>query len=222
MKKLLLMMAVAALFAACDDDETIDVKDYGMKTIEADLGYNTSADVSYTKQVYVKLGEELPVSEGEYDTDSWTSFNLCEGVEGEEYNVETSVTGWDIVFTAYRLNLGTSAEPYPYAVAGALVSSDCQVAFTEFTESEDADVIAESFANLTLTDIADADYNSAMDAIGYNWKSFDMNTMLYAVNSHYFYFIKFENGDVYKLRFTGFYGATTSDRVVNAEYALMQ
>nr|WP_321453907.1 HmuY family protein [uncultured Carboxylicivirga sp.] len=222
MKKLLWMLAVTALFTSCDDDEIIEVKDYGMKSIEADLGYDSSSEVSYTKQVYIKLGGEATVAEGEYGTDSWTNFNFCKGVEGEKYNVDTDVTGWDIVFTNYRLNLGTETEPYPYAVTGALVHSDCSVAFAEYVTSDAEDAIAAAFAALTLADITDVEYSSDMDAIGYNWKSFDMNSMLYAVSSNYFFFIKLSNGDIYKLRFTSFYGDTTNDRVVNAEYALMQ
>lgn len=228
MKKLIFTLAIAVgIFTSCDEDEKIDVKDYDLKNFVADLGFDTDAahgEVQYKVQTYFAFGNENAVATGDFGEASWTDFNLLEG--DPDYNVSTDVDGWDVLFSTYTVGIydPDEDETVPYGVTGALINTEnsIQVAMMEYTESEDEAVIAQAFADLTLTDISGLTFSSDMDAIGYDWKSFSLSEMMYTVKSNWFYAVRMSNGDTYKLRFKSFYGTSTDERVANFDYQLMQ
>lgn len=227
MKRIILGLTIAAaLFSACDDDEVVEVKDYGLKTFEANLDFDSEAphgEVQYKQQTYFAFGSETPVAIGNYNTETWTEFYLLE--DSSDYNVTTDVEGWDLLASFYTEELVDEGEVVPYGVTGVLINTanNIQVAKMEYTDSEEETVISEAFAALTLADLPSSlVYSSEINAIGHTWKSFSLSQMMYTVNSNWFYILKMQNGDTYKLRFVGFYGTSTSDRVVKFEYQLMQ
>lgn len=232
MKKLLWMTVLVPMLFACDDDETIVPKDYGMKTFEANLNYTSEVPegggmptTSYKNQYFFKFGKETPtVHTGVKGTDSYTEFNMVQGVEGENYKVTTDVSGWDVVFTAYRANLGTAEEPMPYNVLGTLINTESvKAGLFEYTESEEVSAVSQAFADLSLSDVSDVEYSANLDAIGYKWKSVDMSTGFYTVKSNWFYIIKTAEGNAYKMRFTGYQDPENkANRFVKIQYALMQ
>ncbi|MBI9064275.1 MAG: hypothetical protein JEZ14_19985 [Marinilabiliaceae bacterium] len=232
MKKLLFFLVVVTSLWACEEDEKETPKDYGMKTFKAELDYSSSMPPgggmpvsTYATQAFFKFDKADPtVHIGEKGTDSYTAYNMVNGVDGEEYNITTDVEGWDMVFTAYRKNLMSPDNPYIRDLAGVLINpSVVQIAKIEYTDSEDPEAISKAFADLKIENLNNPTYNSEIDVIGHNWKSVDMNTGFFTVHTNLFYIIKHTSGDAYKLRFVGFQAANDkTDRFISIEYALMQ
>ncbi len=228
MKRIILsLVVITGILTACSkDDEQVIPKDYGMKTFEANMLYEYIPDPGggmgqtvYKHQIYFKFGEENAVATGVYDTDSWTQFYLNKD-DMSKYNDQTNMTGWDLLFTKY--NRASDA----YGVTGPLINTkeSIKVGLFKYTESDDANTISESFAKLTLSDITSVnEYSGAIDAIADNeWKNINGMPPTYTVNTNYFYIVKLNNGDIYKLRFISFYGSTKSERIIKIEYALMK
>ncbi len=226
MRQLLVFILAVGLFSACSkDDEKVEVKDYNLKTFEADLAYDAAAEhgtVQYTRQTYFSFNSATPVETGTYGTDTWTDFFLVPDTSA--YNVSTDVQDWDLLLSFYTEALDDEGTIIPYGVVGVLINTgeNIKVGKIEYTGSEDPTAIADAFAALTPGDVGSLGYSGDINAIGHTWKSFSLSQMVYTVNSNWFYIVKLGNGDVYKLRFTGFYGTSTSQRVIKFEYQLMQ
>lgn len=227
MKKVILSafaLAIVTIFTSCEKEDSIVVeKDYGLKTFEADMEYVSGAahgTVSYTQQSYFKFGETDAVAVGNYGEDSWTDLNVY--TESENYNITTPVSDWDIIFTYYTtpINMGEIVE---YGVTGALINTTgmVEVALFDYSDSDTSTDISEAFASLSLTDVTALEYSTTIDFIGYGWKSVDMTTGIYTVDSSLFYIVKLASGDSYKMRFTGFHGDSSDERIVQIEYQLM-
>lgn len=221
MKKLVLLMtmAISLAFVSCDDDDDIvEVKDYDLKTFSANYNYT---DGSYLDQIYFSFTDSL-IAKATYDTDDWTQFYLIPDSAATNYT--SDIQGWDVVFTNYTTNLGTDTEPFAHNVTGALINIEegIEVAFMEYMEYDNTDSISKAFVNLSLADVGSLDYSTESDAIGYTWKSLDHTTFTFTVSTNYFYIVKLNEEDYYKLRFVSFYGSTTSERIATIEYQLMQ
>lgn len=219
-KKLLKYFFVAMVvfsFASCDDDdEQIDVKDYGLKTFSADYNYSNK---TYMDQVYFSFSDSL-LGTATQETDDWTTFYLIS--DSSQYNVTSDyVSDWDLVFSNYTILLNGY---YVHSVTGVLINSEenIKVGSMEYTDSEDEDAISSAFTGLSISDIDTISYSSDVDAIGYSWKSLDHTTYVYSVNTNYFYFLKLDEETYYKLRFISFYGASTDERIATIQYQLMQ
>ena len=233
MKRILLVMVVVAgIFTACDDDdEIVEVKDYGLKTFTADLAYDASIGhgegTNYTQQTYFAFGEETKVAFAvASDTLSWTDFSMIKDPTHADYNISTDVTGWDLVFSYYteeEVDMG-GGSIYLVGATGVLINTeaDIEVGLYEYTESIQTDSITSAFGNLSLEDLVSVEYDSSIDVIGHSWKSYDMSNSIYNVNPSMFFIVKLMSGDIYKLRFTSFYGSSTDERVIKMEYQLMQ
>ena len=229
---ILVLMITAGLFTACNDDDPVVVKDYGMKTFEGDLKFTyvpgpdeeTPPTTIYAQQVYFAFGEESAVASGELDTETWTDFNVL-SEDSADYNATSDVENWDLVLTSYVGNGSNPNDPpVAYSLVGVLQNTEngISVGKMEYTDSEEEAAIAEAFANLTLTDLPSLQYSSKPDAIGYDWKAYNFAENIYSIHTNWFYIVRLSNGDTYKLRFVGFYGSSTSERVIKFEYQLMQ
>lgn len=226
----LALMISAGLFTACDDDEIIVEKDYGLNSFSADLAYDSSIErgegTNYTQQTFFAFGEENPVATALVkDTSNWTDFSMIKNPTHADYNVSTDVTGWDLVFTYYteeEVDLG-GGSMYLVGATGVLINtkSDIEVGLYKYTKSNTLDSISSAFANLALKDITNLEYDSSIDVIGHGWKSYDMNNNIYNVSPNMFYIIKLGGEDTYKIRFTSFYGSS-EERIIKMEYQLMQ
>ena len=100
---------------------------------------------------------------------------------------------WDIVFTQYNAWLGVLY----YPVTGVLHNSGL--------EAIKAYPIADA---ATSTDYASGTWSHLINAIGYDWKGYDMSTGYYVEDS-LCYFIKDLDGNIFRIVFTGFDGTTT-------------
>jgi hypothetical protein len=122
-------------------------------------------------------------------------FSLSGG--GAVMNLEPPKDSYDLVFTQYTTLLFTSAgEAYPYLVTGVLLNRNGIEAIK--------DSLLE-FNSVTLGNVNTIPLSSALDVIGYDWKTFDFNAGSYTVRTNIFYVIRDKSGYLYKLRFIGFY-----------------
>ena len=86
-----------------------------------------------------------------------------------------------------------------YSVTGVLHNPDVQVA-------ENA-----SGASIDLT------YSEEINSIGFDWKTLDMGTFAYVVDSQKAFFVKLLNGTIYKINFLTFAGSSTGVITFNQE-----
>lgn len=240
MRKFMILAVAVALFTACsDDDDPVVVKDYGMQTFSADMKYKSTGgmatDFTSKQQTYMKLGQKDAVATGEYKTDSWTTFNILpkvpdgEGnlIDNKDYNVTTSVKGWDLLFTQYvgdaYFGKGPNGKILPYFLGGVLINtSSVTVGLYIYEDSKEAEDINKAFSDLTLANVANITYDNTIDVIGTKWRKMSGMPPSFTPNTNYFYIVKTTAGDYYKLRFTGYYGATKAEKVFTCEYALMK
>ncbi len=247
MKKLMILFAAVALMTSCsDDDEKIVPKDYGMKTFSADLmfekptGAPHGAGFTCKQQVYFKFGQELPVAVGNNKTnENWTTFDILpklpkgkdpkDLIDNPNYNVTTSVKGWDLLFTQYVGNAAKSMGMpgiMPYKLAGVLVNTDrVEVQLykheldANLSETEILEKTKTAFADLKIADLSSKllDNKKGIDAIGTDFRRMEGMPPKYTPNYNYFYIIKTADNDTYKLRFIGY-----KKKVITCEYALMK
>ncbi len=102
---------------------------------------------------------------------------------------------WDITFTKYIAELAPNVH---YGVTGALLNRGVKAYKDNSVASEDA-VFDPSHA-----------FDTDIDVIGYNWKTFSF-TSGYVIDDSAAYFIETSEGDVWKLVFTAFGGSSTGD-----------
>ncbi len=130
-------------------------------------------------------------------TRNFVYFSFSKG--GKEVSIEPAKNSWDFVFTQYSTILFTDqGVATPYFVRGVLSNrSGVEVALDSLI----------GFFNITAADVSYLQFSTKSDAIGYDWKSVDIqgNTATYAVRPKNTYVIKSTTGSLYKLRFIGFF-----------------
>ena len=106
-----------------------------------------------------------------------------------------------IVFTKYITALPSGMN---YGVTGVLSNKNIEVAKVENVDVNNANPIGLS-------------YQSAINTVGYNWKSFNMGTFSYDIQDSLCYFIKDIAENIWKLQLTDFEGSSTGKIVFNVE-----
>ena len=109
---------------------------------------------------------------------------------------------WDITFTKYV----TPVQGMAYGVTGVLQNYGVKVA--------QADQIV---SPLTYSDYNSHIFNTDINIIGYDWKSYDMSAGGYVLSDDVCYFIEDNHGDIFRIVFTGFAGTSTGKIVFNIE-----
>ena len=109
-------------------------------------------------------------------------------------NREPNSQDWDITFTKYI----TPVQGMPYGVTGVLSNIGIKVAQADNLPSPNS-----------YDDYMQHQMMSEMNAIGYDWKEFDMSTMSYSTNTNRCYFIKDFNEKIWRVVFTSFEGSST-------------
>jgi len=106
---------------------------------------------------------------------------------------EPAKDSWDLLFTKY-----IAAQPSGgfYTVTGVLSNNGVEVA-----KASQIDTTIVNWADFSMSDFR--------SVIGWDWKAFSMTTFSYQVADSLVYFIKNIDGEIYKLRFTGFAGSST-------------
>ena len=118
-----------------------------------------------------------------------------------EVDREPLSSEWQILFTKYITQLSPGVT---YGVTGVLANNDIQIAKAENIDVANADHSAHSFS-------------ANINAIGYNWKSFNMSSFSYDIQDSLCYFIKDDLDNIWKLQLTGFDGSSTGNIYFNVE-----
>ena len=190
--------------------------------------------VPFAKVSFVKTGEgitvnwmktdESTVSEVNLKTTSsshpYTWFSFEES--GEATIQPPSPSDYDLIITSYTGAVSDGAMSYIFELRGALTNRVTGVASYRYNpgEAEDDEYI-EIFNNLTIDNIEIEEYNAEADAIGYDWKSFSRATMSYEIDKSNMYFIRDNDGNHYKLRFTNYYDSNGEKGYISFTYALL-
>ena len=110
-----------------------------------------------------------------------------------------STDEWDLVFTRYSTPLDEGqGNILNYLLTGTLSGLDVEVA-----QADGIDPASVEFSNY------EDSLQTALDVIGYDWKSFDLNTFSWSLPLDRVYFVKTAEGEVHKLQFIDFEGSST-------------
>ena len=105
---------------------------------------------------------------------------------------------WDLLFTQYESYVVQDTAQLHYFVSGVLSNLNTKVA-----EVHDVDVNTEDYSN--------ANFATNMSEIGYDWKEYVPNELDYVVAENLVYFVQTQKGDIYKMVFTDFGGASNGN-----------
>lgn len=117
---------------------------------------------------------------------------------------EPAAASWDLVFGQY-----TGFVPSAYTVTGVLTNRGAAVAKCINIGN-----------TATYTDWASGTFSTAINTIGYNWKTF--NGSSYDAVDSTVYFVKTAGGDIWKLLFTGFGGSANGNCMFSKERLFTQ
>jgi hypothetical protein len=106
---------------------------------------------------------------------------------------EPLINDWDLVFQQYL-----TLTPFIYKVTGVLSNDSVFVA-----KAYPVDVYNATSAGLT--------FEEEINTIGYDWKTFDMNTNTWIIADSTVYFVTDRAGATWKVVFTGFGGSANGD-----------
>lgn len=131
-----------------------------------------------------------------YETKRFAYYSIT---NNEPLDREPETGSWDILFTRYMDMVPTNEGGFePYLVTGAL---------------SNVDIGANHFYPATpdFNGWPDQPFDSLKNVIGYDWKSFDMETFSWKVTDSNYYFVQNFSGDVYKIKFFYWAGQGTGD-----------
>ena len=142
------------------------------------------------------------ISKSNYAGKNFGYYSLINGLEIDR---EPLSNDWHLVFTKYITTLLPSG--LNYGVTGILSNKNMQIA-----KAENVDVSTADHNSFTFT--------SSINAIGYDWKSFNMGSFSYDIQDSLCYFIKDDLDNIWKLQLTGFDGSSTGGIFFNIEKLL--
>ena len=114
----------------------------------------------------------------------------------EVNDIEPPKTTWDFVSTLYSCTFYDQNPALPYVVNGILLNPNNTKAYRDSLLG---------YNNIDAVRATSFPLSSAWDAIGYSWKSYDLNTNIYTAQSRYTYIVQTQNNALFKLRFLDFY-----------------
>jgi len=118
---------------------------------------------------------------------------------------------WDMVFGRYLERLFDGSDTLDYSVTGVLLNP-------YQTEAYQLDSATAGFSALDLSAVQMEEFTVRSTAIGHDWKSFSLDNNSFSVNARQYYLVKDEAGQIFKLRFTGFYSPEGRKGAVTFEY----
>jgi hypothetical protein len=165
---------------------------YGFKKITFDSLENSTYSIHFSNLD----GTDEHFFEVTNDPDrSFTLFSFSNG--GSVLPIQPADINWDLCFTQYSTILfDDNNVATPYLVRGVYINMNGT------TVARDT---INSFYDITVDDIPDYTFSSALDIIGYDWKDYKDDS--YNINPNIFYIIKDQFGIYYKLKFAGFYNS---------------
>jgi len=129
-------------------------------------------------------------------------------------NLEPPKEDWDLLFTRYMELLWDGQDSLDYSVTGVLLNPHAGRAYLDTNLSK----LGISYQSVSREDYQAPLMSSKTDAIGYDWKYFNLDESSYKLRPGYIYFIEDQVGQVYRLRFIGFYDGAGSKGAVSFEF----
>lgn len=106
---------------------------------------------------------------------------------------------WSLLFCRYTTMLVTDeGEDYPYLVVGALLNPNGVTAALDTIHD---------FMEMDINEVAELEFTTRQDVIGYEWKYYNFDAGLYTIEPGMHYVIRDRDGFFYKLRFVDFYSS---------------
>ncbi|MDX9704166.1 MAG: T9SS type A sorting domain-containing protein [Weeksellaceae bacterium] len=116
-------------------------------------------------------------------------FNFYSLTQNQSVVASPDLENWDLVFQTYTTDLEIM-----YPVIGALQNPNVTVAKS---------------TNTKVNSIDESEYKEEINTVGYDWKQFDGSG--YIVDSDTYYFLKYNNGKVFRFHFISFDGSSTGN-----------
>lgn len=129
--------------------------------------------------------------------DAAYNFNAYSFTSHQQVSIEPSKLNFDLCFTQFT-HVFTNPTHY-YQVTGVLSNS---------FQTRVANINDRPFNEITINDTLGRMFSNYKNSIGYDWKTFDLNTNLYTVNPSLCYIIHDSKGFYYKLHFIDFYNSS--------------
>ena len=137
---------------------------------------------------------EDEVVKGDY---SGKNFGYYSILDEEARDLEpTTNDSWDLLFTSYVTMLSPTM---PYGVTGVLTNAGVEVAQVDDVDQE------------TYADFNSHTFSHYINEIGWDWKSFNMQSFAFDLEEERVFFIKSIDEEIYKLYFTDFGGSSTGN-----------
>lgn len=215
MKKVVAVFAMTMILFSCDKkDETpieeipsvgemqvalyeqpdvyIEKEQYpGGPIVETLLKYNRQVFVDFDKSEVETLGYH-------WNDDAYVKLDLWEA----GMDTAAGIPGWDLVFSYYNGKLYMGAEAMPYYVVGALSNYGEGVSIAKLVKEDMGDSFI-TYENMTHDLALNYSFSDDVDALGHDWKRFDMGSGTYLINDQY-YIVRTSEGQLFKLKFTDF------------------
>jgi hypothetical protein len=113
-------------------------------------------------------------------------------LDGGDFVFENPVAkDWDLLFTKYTTFVQAGPNSRYQPVGGIKINAGCEVA-----ERDDKDASSDDTSSLS--------WNTNITEIGWDWKTFDLGAGGYTMVSDLAYFVRTQNGAVYKIWFTDY------------------
>jgi hypothetical protein len=160
------------------------------KFLVVDLDKDTAFNLKYANIDNSDL-QTLKISKKDYQGKQFVYLNL---LTNAVHDKEPLASAWDLQFLKYAANdvLPDTA----YGVVGVWANKNAKVA-----EARSVDVTLNNYQAYTFSD--------NLNAIGWDWKSFNNQTFQYEIEDSLAYFVQTLGGAVYKVIFTGDSGSST-------------
>lgn len=120
----------------------------------------------------------------------------------QELNPEPNKADWDFLFTQYTSMIPMGPDTMAYVVTGVNQNINEGIAKVEGVDVDSYD----DYQSQTL--------DSAKNVIGYDWKSYDMNSGSYQVTDSMLFFVQDKSANIWKVVFTGFGGSANGNFIL--------
>lgn len=140
------------------------------------------------------------ISKGDYTARNFVYYSL--GTD-QVIDREPANDTWDLVFTGYV------SEVFPgtwYGVTGVLQNAGVTAAEAHPVSSPG-----------TYVDYTSHSFQSEINTLGYDWKTFDLITYTYLIEDSLAYFVEDVDGNIWRVIFTGFSGSTSGNFYLEKE-----
>ncbi len=195
--------------------DTIDADDYGWGLYNASTG--EIEDVRYFaihmrngdwKKIKISYSDDTyHVTYADFDNMNEHSFEIKKSdfpkgklalLSIENDKLLDPLDNWDLFFGRYSAGIVVNDEIVPYTVLGVLTNGDVKIAQLDDVDQSSTVSDASEFNGLWINEI---------DAIGHDWKDFDLNAGGWVIHDNVVYYAK-KGMDVYKLVFSRFGGSS--------------